>query len=77
MVNAQFFRAARACLTMCPVVMCGGERGDGRALASVSFVVVDMTDDLLYLSSARSDVFLLSAFVLVMSYVILPTIPLI
>lgn len=37
MVTARFLRAAGACLTMCPVVMCGGERGDGRALAAVSF----------------------------------------
>lgn len=36
MVTARLLRAAGACLTICPVVMCGGERGDGRAFAAVS-----------------------------------------
>ncbi|CAM9171196.1 unnamed protein product [Laminaria digitata] len=36
MVTARFLRAAGACLTMCPVVMCGGERGDGRTLPAQS-----------------------------------------
>ncbi|CAM9119069.1 unnamed protein product [Ectocarpus fasciculatus] len=33
MVASRLFRTAGACLTICPFVMCGGERGDGRMLS--------------------------------------------
>lgn len=36
MVTSRLFRTAGACLTMCPFVMCGGERGDGRVFTRVS-----------------------------------------
>lgn len=35
MVASRLFRTAGACLTICPFVMCGGER-DGRVLSRVS-----------------------------------------
>lgn len=36
MVASRLFRTAGAYLTICPFVMCGGERGDGRVLSRVS-----------------------------------------
>lgn len=36
MVTSRLFRTACACLTMCPFVVCGGERGDSRVFARVS-----------------------------------------
>lgn len=42
MVTARFLRAAGACFTMCPFVVCGGE-GDGRVLTRVGEMIPNMS----------------------------------